>query len=215
MSLELVIGNKRYSSWSLRAWLLLSVNQLSFVERHIDLASANYKEQLRALSPNAQVPLLIDAGLTVFDTLAIAEYLAETHDLAYGWPQDPQRRAQARSYCAMMHSGYSALRSECPMNVARTPTPYPISDKAQADIALLEQCLGGLLRTHGGPFLLGAMGIIDTYYAPVMIRLDRYGLASQVSSELRAYIARILALPAMQAWVEAGRQEAVWSKLER
>ncbi len=215
MSLELVIANKRYSSWSLRAWLVLSCNELAFVERRVDLQDPTYKETLRTLAIAAQVPILRHEDLIVFDSLAICEYLAENFALTHGWPQDHRLRAQARSFCAMMHSGYTALRRECPMNVARQPTLTTISADARADIATLEQALGGLLRTHGGPFLLGPLGIIDAYYAPIMLRLDRYGLSSDLSSELRAYMARMLALPAMQAWVEAGRQEAPLARLER
>ncbi len=215
MSLELVIGNKRYSSWSLRAWLVLTLNELAFVERRIDLQDPLYKESLRALTIPAQVPILRHEDLVVFDSLAICEYLAENFALTHGWPQDRRRRAQARSFCAMMHSGYSALRRECPMNVARPPSATPISDDARADIATLEHALGGLLREHGGPFLMGSLGIIDAYHAPLMLRLDRYALSATLSSELRAYMARMLALPAMQAWVEAGRQEAPLARLER
>ncbi len=211
MALTLIIGNKRYSSWSLRAWLILKLNDLPFTEERVALFQQGYKERLVQLSAGAQVPVLVDADneqqLCIFDSLSIAEYLAESFNLRCGWPADKKQRAYARSLCALMHAGFTALRQQCPMDVGRIPQPVDFSEQTLEEVQRINQILSRCLLHSGGPFLFGTPGIVDAYYAPVIIRLDRYALLHQVSPELRAYSAHILALPAMQDWVEAGQQE--------
>ncbi|NNM52166.1 MAG: glutathione S-transferase family protein [Pseudomonadales bacterium] len=216
MALHLVLGNKRYSSWSLRAWLILAMNDLPFTEERIRLYQDNYKQVLEDKSDGGQVPVLQDGNITIFDSLSIAEYLHENYSLNYGWPKDKAARAHARSICALMHSGFAHLRRECPMNIARLPSSVPISEDCQLDIQRIDTLLSKTLRTHGGPFLYGEASIADAYYAPVIIRLDRYALLGPLHSELRAYTARILTLPALQPWLEAGRRETdIIAKAER
>ncbi len=213
MGLHLIIGNKRYSSWSLRAWLMLRFNDLPFQEERVALYSDDYKQRLLTAHELGQVPILIDEDLSIGDSLSIAEYLAEQHPLTHGWPADRKDRARARSLCAAMHSGFMALRQECPMNVGRSPAPLQLSPACLNDVARINQLLTQCLAHTGGPYLLGDLGLVDAYYAPVLIRFDRYALLPEVSPELRAYAARMLALPEMQDWVEAGRQEP--ERLER
>ncbi len=213
MGLHLIIGNKRYSSWSLRAWLMLRFNELPFQEERIALYSEDYKQRLLDAHELGQVPILVDEGVSIADSLSIAEYLAEQYPLPHGWPADRKDRAHARSLCAAMHSGFMALRQECPMNVGRAPAPLELSPACLNDVHRINQFLTRCLSRTGGPYLFGDLGLVDAYFAPVLIRLDRYALLAQVSPELRAYTARMLALPELQDWVEAGRREI--ERLER
>lgn len=216
MAMHLILGNKRYSSWSLRAWLILAMNELPFTEERIRLYQDDYKRVLEEKSDGGQVPVLQDGDVTVFDSLSIAEYLHENYSLNYGWPEAKAARAHARSMCALMHSGFAHLRRECPMNIARLPAPVSLSEECLLDIKRIDELLSKILRTHEGPFLYGKASIADAYYAPVIIRLDRYALLGPLHSELRAYAARILTLPALQPWLEAGRRETdIIAKAER
>jgi glutathione S-transferase len=207
--MQLVIGNKNYSSWSLRPWVLMRQAGIAFEERTIRFdgfePGSRFKQEIGALSPTAKVPLLIDDdGLAVWDTLAIAEYLAERFPEHRLWPEDRRARARARSVCAEMHSGFSALRSHCPMNIeaslpevgARVLREQP---SVQADLARLVDLWGGLLSEHGGPLLFGRFTIADAYFAPVCSRLRTYGLPAPTA--IAAYIDTVFALPGMQAWV--------------
>lgn len=206
--LRLIIGNQRYSSWSLRPWLLLKMNDIAFSEEHISLYQGSYKEVLKQHSPVGKVPVLCHDHITVWDSLSICEYIAEQLQPRYSWPKDVRQRALARSVCAEMHCSFMALRSECPMNVARTPAPVALSEMAHQDLDRVTDLLSDCLQQSGGPFLFQDFSIADAYFAPVMIRMDRYCLLDKVGSELRAYCAHILALPAMQEWVHQGRAEA-------
>jgi glutathione S-transferase len=207
--MQLVIGNKNYSSWSMRPWVLMRQAGIAFEERMIRFdgfePDSRFKQEIGALSPTAKVPLLIDDdGLVVWDTLAIAEYLAERFPEHRLWPEDRRARARARSVCAEMHSGFGALRSHCPMNIeaslpevgARVLREQP---SVQADLARLVDLWGGLLSEHGGPLLFGRFTIADAYFAPVCSRLRTY--AVPVPAAISAYIDAVFALPGMQAWV--------------
>jgi len=207
--MQLVIGNKNYSSWSMRPWVLMRQSGIAFQERLIRFdgfePDSRFKQQIGALSPTAKVPLLIDDdGLVVWDTLAIAEYLAERFPEHRLWPEDRRARARARSVCAEMHSGFGALRSHCPMNIeaslpevgARVLRDQP---SVQADLARLVDLWGGLLSEHGGPLLFGRFTIADAYFAPVCSRLRTYALP--VPAAIAAYIDAVFALPGMRAWV--------------
>ena len=207
MALELYIGNKNYSSWSLRPWLLLTQAGIPFREVMVRFdsfgADSAFKATVGRISPVGKVPVLVDDGFAVWDTLAIAEYVAERFPEKHLWPADARQRARARSVCAEMHSGFTALRSHCPMNIeAALPEVGRIvwRDQAgvRADLARIEAIWTELLDAHGGSMLFGDFGIADAYYAPVCSRIRTYALP--VSPAVAAYVDRVHALPAMQAW---------------
>lgn len=214
--LQLYIGNKNYSSWSLRPWLAMQVLGIAFEEVALRFdgfdAQAQFKQRLQALTPSGKVPVLVDDGVAVWDSLAIAETLAERFPQAGIWPQAPAARAQARGLCADIHSGFSALRTHCPMNIsARLPAigaqVWQEQAELRADVdTLLARC-AELLQRSPGPMLLGAFGMVDAYLAPVWLRLQTYALPCQVPPAVAAYIARVQALPAHQAWCQAAQAE--------
>ncbi|OWJ61986.1 glutathione S-transferase family protein [Inquilinus limosus] len=205
--MQLLIGNKRYSSWSLRPWLALAHHGLAFEEILIPLYRDGSKEAILRHSPSGKVPALIDGGTTVWDSLAILETLAERFPELGLWPRDPARRALARSVSAEMHSGFAALRNELPMDLAPTDPGKTRSDAAEANIdrvtAIWRQCREA--AGAEGPFLFGGFGAADCMYAPVVLRLDRYRVP--LDPACRAYADAVLALPAMRRWVEAGMAE--------
>lgn len=205
--MQLVIGNKRYSSWSLRAWLALAHHGIAFEEILIPLYRDGSKEAILRHSPSGKVPALIDGGTTVWDSLAILETLAERFPELGLWPRDPARRALARSVSAEMHSGFAALRNELPMDLAPTDPGKARSAAAEADIdrvtAIWRQCRDA--AGAEGPFLFGGFGAADCMYAPVVLRLDRYRVP--LDPACRAYADAVLDLPAMRRWVEAGMAE--------
>ncbi|WP_026868498.1 glutathione S-transferase family protein [Inquilinus limosus] len=205
--LRLVIGNKRYSSWSLRPWLALAHHGVPFEEILIPLYREGSKEAILRHSPSGKVPTLIDGGTTVWDSLAILEHLAERFPELALWPQDPARRALARSISAEMHSGFAALRNELPMDLAPPDPGKTRGDAAEADIARVAAIWRQCREAAGaeGPFLFGAFGAADCMYAPVVLRLDRYRVP--LDPACRAYADAILGLPAMRRWVEAGMAE--------
>lgn len=214
MSLQLYIGNKNYSSWSMRPWVLLTQAGIPFEEKMVRFdafdATSTFKTTVSAINPVGKVPALVDDGFAVWDTLAIAEYLAERFPEKNLWPADAKARARARSVCAEMHSGFTALRNHCPMNVeAALPEVGRIvwRDQAgvRADVARLETMWTALLAEHGGPMLFGAFGIADAYFAPVCSRIRTYALP--VGPAVQAYVDRVLALPGVQAWVEQALAE--------
>lgn len=214
MSLQLFIGNKNYSSWSMRPWVLMTQAGIPFDEVRVRFdsfdAGSDFKQAVGAVSPVGKVPVLVDDGLAVWDTLAIAEYLAERFPDRHLWPADPAARARARSVCAEMHSGFTALRSHCGMNIeAALPEVGRIiwRDQAgvRADVARLETMWAELLAAHGGPMLFGAFGIADAFFAPVCSRLRTYALP--VSATTAAYVDRVLALPGVDAWVQQAKAE--------
>ncbi|MFC7461627.1 glutathione S-transferase family protein [Hydrogenophaga defluvii] len=207
--LKLYIGNKNYSSWSMRPWVLMRQAGIAFEEVMVQFdsfdADSDFKRALKDVNPVGKVPVLVDGDLAVWDTLAISEYLAERFPDKALWPADPQARARARSVCAEMHAGFTALRGACPMNIeASLPEVGALAwrDKpgVRADVARLETMWGGLLQAHGGPMLFGDFSIADAYFAPVCMRLRSYGLP--VSSTVRAYVDRVAALPGVAAWVQ-------------
>ena len=209
MALQLYIGNKNYSSWSMRPWVLLTQTAIPFEEVMLRFdsfdADSAFKKGLQGISPVGQVPVLVDDGFAIWDTLAIAEYLAERFPDKRLWPVEPRARARARSICAEMHSGFSALRKHCPMNIeASLPEVGRIiwRDQAdvRADIARIERMWTGLLAEHGGPMLFGGFSVADAYFAPVCARIRSYALP--VGPAVAAYVERVHALPGVRAWVE-------------
>ena len=205
----LVVGNKRYSSWSLRPWLLLRQNGVDFDEERVSLFHGEYKAEILRRSPAGKVPVLIHGDVVVWDSLAIAEYAAEALGLSHGWPRELAARAHARAICAEMHAGFVALRTSCSMNVARTPSAVALDDATRADVVRVLAIWEGCLAASGGPFLFGSFSIADAFYAPVAVRFDRYRLFDGAGAHpaSRAWVDRVLALPATQEWVEAGRAE--------
>jgi glutathione S-transferase len=212
--MQLYIGNKNYSSWSMRPWVLLTQAGIEFEEvmaRFDSFAQdSHFKKVIGPVSPVGKVPALVDGDLAVWDTLAIAEYLAEKFPDKQLWPADVKARARARSICAEMHSGFAALRSACPMNIeASLPEIGQLAwrDKpaVRADVARLVAMWSELLAQHGGPMLFGAFSVADAYFAPVVMRLKTYALP--VPGDIAAYMLRVCALPGVQAWVDGALAE--------
>ena len=212
--LKLFIGNKNYSSWSMRPWVLLKQAGIAFDEVMVRFDSfepdSNFKKALGPVNPAGKVPVLLADGFAIWDTLAIAEYLAETFPEKQLWPHDPLARARARSVCAEMHSGFGALRSACPMNLeALLPDIGRLvwRDKpaVRADVQRLIEMWSELLQTHGGPLLFGEFSIADAYFAPVCMRLVSYALPLPVP--VAAYVERVRTLPGVQAWISEALAE--------
>jgi glutathione S-transferase len=206
-SLQLVIGNKNYSSWSLRPWLLLRQMGLDFEEILIPLFREDSRANILKYSPGGKVPILIEDGRAVWDSLAIAEYLAEKYPRMNLWPEDPAARALARSVSAEMHSGFTALRGECPMNIRRKPVPIELSAACRSDISRIQELWRDSRSRYSklGPFLFGHFSIADAMYAPVVFRFTRYAI--EMDETARAYAETILALPPVQEWIQAGMAE--------
>ena len=207
--LVLVIGNKNYSSWSLRPWIAMKVLGLPFEERRIALYEPGAKAQILRYSPSGKVPCLIDGDVRVWDSLAILETLAESRREL--WPAAPPRRALARAICAEMHSGFPALRQHMSMNVRkRYPgkgrTPESLADISRI-VAIWSDCLAGTQRSGAdGPFLFGRFTAADAMYAPIVLRFRTYEV--ELPAPCRAYANAMLALPAMQEWIAASEREA-------
>ena len=206
--MQLYIGNKNYSSWSMRPWVLLRQAGIPFeeVKLRFDAFSpeSKFKTELARISPAGRVPVLVDADLAVWDSLAIAEYVAERFPDKKLWPQDAKARARARSVCAEMHSGFGALRSHFPMNIeAALPEAGARVLAEQADVrddlARIVGMWSALLETSGGPMLFGSFGIADAFFAPVVMRLNTYRVP--VPAPLVAYMQRVTALPGVAAWI--------------
>lgn len=203
----LVIGNKNYSSWSLRPWLLMHLFGIAFTEVRIALYTPESKQLIRQYSPSGKVPCLIDGALAVWDSLAIAEYLAERHPQLQLWPQDLALRAHARSISAEMHSGFTNLRTRMSMNCRGRFPGHGRSVEVAGEIDRIQRLWGECRERHGqaGPFLFGAFSIADAMYAPVVLRFRTYEV--QLNPVSRAYADSILALPAMQQWLSEAQAE--------
>ncbi|NNC99020.1 MAG: glutathione S-transferase family protein [Gammaproteobacteria bacterium] len=204
--MKLVIGNKNYSSWSLRPWLLLSAFDIDFEEIQESLIQQGIKQRFGAYSPSRKVPVLIDDDLTVWDSLAICEYVSEKYLNDRGWPDKQQIRAQARAVCCEMHSGFSALRNELPMN-CRAQRQITISAQAREDISRIEAIWTENTSSFGeiGPWLFGNFSIADCFYAPVASRFLTYGIS--LSAPAEKYCQQILNHASVCTWVAAAREE--------
>ena len=206
--LTLYIGNKNYSSWSLRPWLVLKQAGIAFDEVVIPLYGPQSKQAVLEFSPSGKVPALKRGGLLVWDSLSICEYLAEAYPKASLWPQDPAARAAARSASAEMHSGFQAMRAQLPMNLRAHAPGRARSSETAADIgrvaALWRDCRSRFGQGKGD-FLFGSFTIADAMYAPVASRFRTYGVA--LPSDAQAYCEALLALPAMREWADAARAE--------
>jgi len=212
--LKLYIANKNYSSWSMRPWVLLKQTGIPFEEVMVRFdpagADANFKHTVESVNPAGRVPVLVDEGLAVWDSLAIAEYLAEKFPGKPLWPQDTKARARARSVCAEMHSGFGALRSHCIMNIeASLPQTGALvwRDQAavRADVRRIIDMWTALLEEHRGPMLFGEFSIADAFFAPVCTRLKTYALP--VPAPILDYMRRVQELPGVKAWIDGALAE--------
>src|SRR6202790_2148752 len=210
MALKLVIGNKNYSSWSMRPWLALRASNIAFEEVFIPLYTGDAdKQRILAFTHSGKVPALVDGDITVWDSLSIIEYLAERFPEKQLWPEDRARRAHARSISAEMHSGFAALRNECGMNLHRPVGAIELSADARANIARVQEIWIECRERFGesGPFLFGAFGGTDAMFAPVVHRFRTYAIA--VTLEVKRYMDTMMALPAFQEWTTAALDETL------
>lgn len=206
----LIIGNKNYSSWSMRPWIALRQSGIPFTEQKVGLFTEEFSQRVGAVSPAGLVPVLLDGDFAVWDTLAICEYAAERHPEAGLWPKDAKARARARSLAAQMHSGFGALRQAMPMNIEASLPGIDFPEAALADVARV-QAIWQETRAQfgqGGPFLFGAFSIADAFFAPVVSRFTTYGIAAP--GPVREYMDAVLALPAMQEWTRDALAEATF-----
>jgi glutathione S-transferase len=216
MALQLVIGNKNYSSWSMRPWVLMKQLGLPFEELKLRFdftPDSGFRRAVARFSPAGQVPVLVDGadGFAVWDSLAIVEALHERFPQARVWPADAKARARARSIVCEMHAGFSALRQNCPMNIeaslpevgARVWAEQPA---VRANVARIEAAWADALAGSGGPYLFGAFSAADAYFAPVCMRIHTYALP--VSPAARAYVDRVRAAPGVAAWIADALAEA-------
>ncbi len=220
--MKLLIGNKNYSSWSMRPWVLLTHFDIPFEEVMARFDSfapdSTFKATVAAASPAGKVPILVeDDGFSVWDTLAIAEYVAEKYPDKALWPRDARLRARARSVCAEMHSGFGALRNCFGMNIEASlpevgPRVLTENPATQADLDRMVQLWRDALTSSGGPFLFGTYSIADAYFAPVATRIRTYGLP--VPADVSAYIDRALAAKGTAAWMRDALQEKEFLQFE-
>jgi glutathione S-transferase len=210
MALTLVIGNKNYSSWSMRPWLALKACNIAFDEVSIPLYTGDAdKQRILKFTRSGKVPALVDGDVTIWDSLSIIEYAAERFPQARLWPQDVASRAHARSVSAEMHSGFMALRNECGMNLHRPVGAKALSADARADIARIQESWAECRERYGkrGPYLFGAFSAADAMYAPVVHRFRTYAI--DVKPAVRDYMETMTALPAFQEWTRAGLAETL------
>ncbi len=204
--MQLVIGNKNYSSWSMRPWLLLTHFGVEFEEIVIPLFVSGYKEELRRYSPSLRVPVLIDSGNTVWDSLSICEYINEKCLDGAAYPRDMAQRSRCRSYCSEMHAGFFEIRNQMPMNCRaqrRLDLDGPILEEIARIDQMWEQALAG--APSDGPYLFGSFSMADCFFAPVVCRFHTYGV--KVSNCARSYMDTILQNPAVQRWIDGARAE--------
>ena len=210
MTLKLVIGNKNYSSWSMRPWLAARASNIPFDEVFIPLYTGDAdKQRILKFTRSGKVPALVDGEVTIWDSLAVIEYIAERFPEAQLWPQDAAMRAHARSVSAEMHSGFAALRNECGMNLHRPVGAKALSADARADVARIQESWAQCRERYGkrGPYLFGTFSAADAMYAPVVHRFRTYAI--DVLPIVRDYMATMMALPAFQEWTRAGLAETL------
>ena len=215
--LKLFTGNRNYSSWSMRPWVLLRQAGIPFEDVVVRFDSfepaSDFKRAIGQVNPTGKVPALVDGdlgGLAVWDSLAICEYIAEKFPEKNLWPRDVAARARARSICAEMHSGFAALRNHCGMNVEARLSEVGKrlmqgESNVRADVERIDAMFSQLLKRHGGPLLLGDFTIADAYFAPVVMRFQTYGLPA--SAPVAAYMDRVRALAGVRAWIDAALAE--------
>jgi len=205
--LKLVIGNKNYSSWSLRAWLYLRESQLPFEEIRLPLFTERWQTEIHRYTPAGKVPVLLDDDQVVWDSLAIAEYVREKFPHAVGWPDELATRTHARCLVAEMHSGFFAIREELPQNLrmCQRRSRDDFSSTAQAEMQRVETMWQDCYRRYGGPWLCGNFSIADVMYAPVALRFVTYGI--QMTAAAQQFVEAVLALDAVQHWMQEAAAE--------
>ncbi|TAJ30422.1 glutathione S-transferase family protein [Bosea sp. (in: a-proteobacteria)] len=207
--MKLLIGNKCYSSWSLRAWLLLRARGIAFEEQLVLLDAPGFKDAVFAAAPGSggTVPTLVDGEIAVWETLAIAEYLHDRFPDAGIWPSDMAARAHARSISSEMHAGFSSLRNACPMNLGKRYAARDRGPGVARDVERITSLWRQARERFGGagPFLYGAFSAADAMFAPVVTRLDTYAIAVDATSQ--AYIDAVLALPVYRDWLDGALAE--------
>jgi glutathione S-transferase len=219
--LKLYIGNKNYSSWSMRSWVLLKQAGIPFEEMMVRFdgldPDSSFKRTIEPLNPAGRVPVLVDDGFAVWDTLAITEYVAEKFPDKPFWPKDSKARARARSVCAEMHSGFTGLRNHCPMNIEASlgqvgALVWRDQPAVRADVQRIISMWTALLEEHKGPMLFGEFSGADAYFAPVCMRLKTYALP--VPSHVTDYVRRVCALPGVKAWVDDALAEKAFVEFD-
>ncbi len=203
--LTLLIANKNYSSWSFRAWLGLKAHNIAFEERLEPLDPDSLQSNFTTQSPSGKVPVLVDGSITVWESLAILEYVAEKYPDRKMWPALREERAVARAVAHEMHAGFLALRQACPMNMRRNPSRLEIDEDVQQDVERIERLWSDCLIASGGPFLFGSFCNADAMYAPVVNRFLIYQLSDHPA--VRDYTEAMTALPAWNEWLEAAQRE--------
>lgn len=202
---KLYIGNRNYSSWSLRAWFLLAEADIDFEEERLPLDTREFEERIGAISPSRRVPVLVVDGDTVWDSLAIAETVAERWPDKALWPAGPSRRAHARSVSAEMHAGFAALRGAMPMNCRAMGRKVPLSRELKADIDRIFAIWSDCAERYGGGWLFESFSVADAMYAPVVLRFRTYGV--DLPQAAQGYADRVLRSKAMQKWLAAAESE--------
>ena len=209
--LKIALGNKKYSSWSLRPWLALKMTGALFEEQVIALDMPDTAENIRRVSPSGRVPCLLDGSLTIWDSLAICEYLNEKFPAAGLWPADSALRARARSVSAEMHSGFSNLRNDCPMKIVEKFPFRPLKPDTQAEVNRMVELWNECLKKSAGPFLFGARPCIaDAMFAPAVTRFHTYSIPATGAAQ--QYLGAIWSWPLLQEWVSAVRAETLRAK---
>ena len=203
--MKLLIGNRNYSTWSLRPWLVLKHFEIPFEDEVLQLAGPGFRDVLAQRSPTGRVPVLIDGDLVVPETIAIIEYLADRFPDKRIWPAEINERALARAAAAEMHGGFAALRSHAPMNLRAFHPGKVSADSVSKDLHRIETLWGGLLEKSGGPFLFGAFTAADAMFAPVATRIRTYALP--VSDRASGYVEAVYSLPAFQEWLALALKE--------
>lgn len=206
-TLTLIIGNKNYSSWSLRPWIFMKHFNLAFTEKRIPLFTETTDQELEPYFSDYKVPVLLDGDVTVWDSLAILEYLSESYLDSKGWPEDAKTRALARSVSAEMHSSFVNVRSEMPMNCRKTFHNIKLSDAAAREVERIKTLWRTCRTEHGGQgeWLFGQYSIADAMYAPIALRFAGYSIP--LTGIEQAYVESVLAHPNINQWIEAGKAE--------
>lgn len=206
--LELVIGNRNYSSWSLRAWLYLRESGVAFVESRIPMFTEAWAEWVRSYSPAGRVPVLIDGDLRIWDSMAIVEHVRESHAASVGWPENAASRAHARSVSAEMHSGFIALRSELPLNIRARRDPPAMSAACEVQVGRVCEIWEAARASQGGggPWLFGEFSIADVFFAPVALRFVTYGIP--VSGATSEFVEAVQGRASVKEWCALAEAES-------
>lgn len=203
--MKLIIGNQNYSSWSLRPWALLKYFKIDFQQQKIYLFTDKMLAEMSKFCPNNKVPVLINDGIKIWDSLAICEYINEHFLSNKAWPDELKQRAHARAICAEMHSGFFAIRNEMPMNCRRQPSPIPLSEACQKDIERIINLWEAYLKNSQSPFLFDRFSIADAFYLPIISRFISYQI--EVPPLSREYMTHMTSLALYKEWINDAKNE--------